>query len=135
MRHDIAGTWYNQHGSRLTLRASEGRLAGTFASSVGLKKRGGRDADVAGFQSENLVSFVAAFPDQGSLTAWAGHALGTGEEGTLELQWQMTVELPGKEDPSELWRGIWTGFDVFRRQPPADVAPRYIASHSLPEWP
>jgi hypothetical protein len=48
MRHDIAGTWYNQHGSRLTLRASDGRLSGTFASSVGLKKRDGRDADVVG---------------------------------------------------------------------------------------
>lgn len=135
MRHEIGGTWYNQHGSRLTLRASDGTLSGSFASSVGLTKGAGREAPVLGFLSDNLVSFVAAFPEQGSLTAWAGHAHGTGEESTLELQWQMTVALPGKEDPAQLWRGVWTGFDVFRRQPPTDVAPRYMAPHSLPEWP
>jgi hypothetical protein len=54
-------------------------------------------AAVVGFSSDNLVSFVAAFPDQGSLTAWVGHALGAGEESTLELQWQMTVALPGND--------------------------------------
>jgi hypothetical protein len=135
MQHDIAGTWYNQRGSRLTLQAANGSLSGSFASSVGLRKRGGREAVLVGFVSEQLVSFVAAFPEQGSLTAWVGHALGTGEESTLELHWQMTVALPGTEDPSELWRGIWTGFDVFRRHPPVDVAAPYIAPHRLPDWP
>jgi hypothetical protein len=135
MRHDIGGHWYNQRGSMLTLRASGGSLSGTFASSVGLTKPGGREAAVVGFSSDNLVSFVAAFPEHGSLTAWVGHALGAGDEGTLELQWQMTVALPGKEDRGELWRGIWTGFDVFRRQLPAKIDPPYMAPHSLPEWP
>ena len=135
MRHDISGHWYNQHGSVLTLRASEGSLSGTFASSVGLTKSGAREAAVVGFSSGNLVSFLAAFPEQGSLTAWVGHALGAGEESTLELQWQMTVALPGKEDRDQLWRGIWTGFDVFRRQLPTQVAPPYLAPHSFPDWP
>lgn len=51
---------YNQHGSMLTLRTSEGSLSGTFASWVGLTKPGRREAAVVGFSSDNLVSFVAA---------------------------------------------------------------------------
>lgn len=133
MQHDVSGTWYNQHGSRVTLRVAEGALAGFFASSVGVQKR--QEVKVVGFHAGNLVSFLADFAAQGSLTAWVGHVTGHGEESAMELQWQMTVALPGKENPSELWRGIWTGSDVFRRQPPAETAPRYMASHSFPDWP
>jgi Avidin family len=136
MHHPLSGIWYNQHGSRLELEVSEGALSGSFTSTVGFRRTKGESAKVLGFRSGNLVSFVANFEPHGSLTAWAGHVIGDGPESAMELQWQMTVALPGRESPDELWRGIWVGSDVFRRQLPMLAPdPRHIASHVFPDWP
>lgn len=140
MQHDVNGVWYNQHGSRVALQISEGAITGSFASSVGLEKPG-TEAKVVGFVSGNLICFIANFAQYGSLTAWAGHITGAGDESVLTLQWHMTVALPGKEDPNELWRGVWAGSDVFRRQPASRrETPRQVTSHSagsqsFPDWP
>lgn len=136
MQPDIQGIWFNEHGSLLDLRVSEqGDLTGTFRSATGLPK-GTEDVSVTGFTSGHLVSFVANFGLHGSLTAWTGHVVGEGSDSLMELSWHMSVALPGRERVEELWRGVWTGTDVFRRQrPKPQPSPSRLPSHPLPEWP
>jgi hypothetical protein len=134
--HAIDGLWYNQHGSRIDLLVSEnGAVQGTFRSPVGLSK-GKDEALVLGFTSGDLLSFVANFGKYASLTAWTGHLVEDAGDNVLEMQWQMTVAIPGRASRDDLWRGIWTGSDTFQRQNPAQSSlSRRMLSHPLPEWP
>lgn len=130
----IEGTWYNEHGSELTLEVlGDEELTGKFKSATGLGK-GPHESSVAGFISGTLVSFVANFGKLDCLTAWTGHIVDEDGEPVLQTQWQMAVLLPHPRRAEELWRGTWVGSDVFRRQAHSQKLGG-MPSHPLPEWP
>ena len=128
---DLAGKWYNQHGSELDLRVgSDGQLTGTLRSGVGFPDPS-EEFKVAGFVSGGLVGFTVSFPRYDSLTCWTGHC-GT-EDGreTIYALWHMSVGLPGSPHADRLWEGIWSGADTFLRERVATGVgrARRMASH------
>jgi hypothetical protein len=130
---DIAGKWYNQHGSELDLRVdADGRLEGTLRSGVGFPDPNEEFA-VVGFVSGGLVGFTVSFARYDSLTCWTGH-YGT-EDGreTLYTLWHMSVGLPGTPHADRLWEGIWSGSDTFLRERGAlgGERARRMASHPM----
>lgn len=136
MKRNLAGTWHNQHGSELDLEISpDGKISGKFRSGTGLAK-GARECDVIGFVGGDLITFCANFAEYDSLTAWAGHVVVESGETRLETQWQMSVALPARGAAEQLWKGTWTGCDVFRRgAAKTERTPDRIPSHPLPDWP
>lgn len=136
MKREPAGVWYNQHGSKLELKAGPGSVIhGTFWSATGLaaQERSGRP--VSGYCAGDLIAFVCDFGKYGSLTTWTGHLVTERDAPVIEAQWQMAVALPARDRPEELWRGIWTGADVFRRDSTEASTTARLPSHPLPEWP
>lgn len=131
MQNELEGTWYNQHGSRLSLRVDGHTLTGTFRSATGLGGAGD-DVPISGFAARDLVCFVANLSERDCLTSWTGHFSKSRGEPALELQWLMAVGLPGRDASEELWRGTWVGSDTFRRQAPASAHGR---PHPFPDWP
>lgn len=121
--HSVAGIWYNQHSSVLTLAAdSAGNLTGHLRSHSGLAKTF-EPCAVTGFVRGELVAFVVDFGRFDSLTTWAGHLVSYNDEDSIRACWHMTVTLPMKDTGEETWRGIWTGEDEFRRTPPSARVP------------
>jgi hypothetical protein len=137
MKREFDGLWYNQHGSKLELKVKPGgAIDGTFWSGAGLAAQERTGRPVSGYCAGDLVAFVCDFGKYGSLTTWTGHLVSERDAPVLEAQWQMAVALPARDRPEELWRGIWTGADVFRRAPTeAPAGAGRLPSHPLPEWP
>lgn len=137
MKPHIEGVWYNQHGSKLELVTDEaGAIRGTFSSASGLAAKEYAGQPVSGFWSNALVAFACNFGKFGSLTAWTGHLVDEHGAPCIETQWQMAVTLPAPRHVDDLWRGTWTGSDVFRREPPESARiSTTFPSHPLPDWP
>jgi hypothetical protein len=129
--NDISGTWHNEHGSEITLEAlPDGLLAGRFVTAIGFGKN--ESFPVTGFIAMNMVVFSASFGKYGSLTSWVGHIVADGEP-RLETLWQMTVEIPRSKRADNMWKGIWSGSNEFRRGP-APRERRGSASPIPPLW-
>ena len=136
MSIDLNGKWHNQHGSEMVLETGpDGRIEGTFKSGTGLAK----PSDVCritGFAAGDLVTFSVDFGKFGSLTAWTGHVTEERGEAHIHAVWHMTIATPTPAS-TEVWKGVWTGSDVFSRGP----APRRettlvrLPSHPVPLWP
>lgn len=130
MTRALKGSWYNQHGSELRLEvADNGKLSGTFHSGVGILPASDV-REITGFVAGDLVTFSVSFGDQRSLTAWTGHHVAEGEE-ALHMMWHMSVSVPGRNAEQDLWKGVWTGNDVFRRVRPQQKLPGQLPSHAL----
>lgn len=115
MSVSIAGKWFNQHGSELSVEVDDtGHVRGTFRSGTGFPGHE-EEFPVTGLVAGDLVGFTVSFSAYDSLTSWTGH-LGT-EDGreTLYALWHMSVRLPASERRDHLWQGIWSGADTFRR--------------------
>jgi hypothetical protein len=131
MNREIAGRWFNQHGSEIALGISpEGKVTGTFSGRPGVGEEPER-FELLGFATEELVAFSVNFGRHGSITSWVGHLVARPEEEELQLLWHMTVRVPGAGRGAERWRGIWSGADVFRRRPvaPGEREPGRLPSH------
>ena len=130
------GTWYNEHGSKMTLEiASDGQVIGTFESAVGLAAPGER-FPVTGFATGDLVAFTVNFGRYLSLTTWVGYrAVEDDGEEVLRTTWQMAVSPPAAKI-DERWKGTWTGPNLFRRQPHTEkLLPRTREAASRPMAP
>jgi hypothetical protein len=136
MKRNLAGIWHNQHGSELELELSpEGRISGSFRSATGLA-RGAGGCEISGFVAGDLIAFCANFGEFDSLTAWAGHITVDAGESRIHTQWQMTVALPPRGAAEQLWKGVWTGSDSFRRgAAKVEKTPSALPSHPTPDWP
>lgn len=132
MSTDLSGTWHNEDGSRMEVEARpDGRLTGRFVTGVGVGA--GEAYALTGFVSDELVAFTVDFGRAGSLTSWAGHLVD--EDGpALRTLWQMAVKVPHPEDPQELWRAVWSGANVFRREPLAPARGRRRQGPPAPLW-
>ena len=132
----VSGTWYNQHGSVLTLEVDpRGRLSGEFRSHSGLAKPSD-PCIVKGFVASQLISFIADFSQFDSLTSWTGHRVTEEEQEVIRACWHMAVMLPMKDRAEETWRGVWTGEDEFRRAPFKQRSGEgRLPSHPFLYWP
>jgi hypothetical protein len=130
MDHRFDGKWYNQHGSELDITVDrDHRIRGHFRSGVGFPEPG-EQFEIVGYVAGDLVGFVVSFAKYDCLTSWAGH-LGDDEGApVLDAMWNMTVGLPPGSE-SELWRGVWTGADHFRRSHVAPEKSRRRPSHPV----
>jgi hypothetical protein len=130
MAIELSGTWYNQHGSELRIQVDgEGRITGNFRSGVGFPEEE-EEFPVAGFAENDLFGFTVSFRKYDSITSWTGHS-GT-EEGKeiLSSLWHMSVGLlPGAAAEGQLWKGVWAGADVFRRERSERRGSRAVPSH------
>lgn len=127
----LSGTWHNQHGSRMELRvADDGKLTGAFVSGVGLAREG-EQFDLVGFARGELIAFVVDFSRYDSVTTWSGHYLEQDGRPVIQAMWQMTVAAPRKALPGAVWKGIWTGADVFQREPAERGLPGRVPSHPV----
>lgn len=116
---EARGTWYNQHGSELELEVDgEGRVTGRFRTGVGTPAPV-EEFEVRGFCWQELVAFVVDFGRYHCLTAWVGHVVSVQGRQGLDSMWQMTVRVPGKDEARRVWRGVWSGADLFMREPHA----------------
>jgi len=101
---ELSGTWVNELGSTMTLDAGhDGTLTGSYTSAVGDTNT----YPLVGNADANAASFVVAFTESGSITAWAGHY--NPASGQLELLWHL-VEQP--VDGAD-WAATLAGFDAF----------------------
>lgn len=119
----LAGTWYNELGSKLDLEVDEhGQLTGTYETGV---SRGCAEGqyEVAGRTDGKTLGFAVnwknAKTDCESTTGWAGHYRpgGEGAEETLAMFWLLAENAGAAEE----WESMMVGKDVFVRQ---TVAPR-----------
>jgi len=133
----LSGIWFNQHGSELRLDVDAlGRISGSFRSHRGLAKPT-EPCRVTGFTAGALITFAVDFGRYDSLTAWTGHHLVEAGEERISACWHMAVGISGRNAALEIWRGVWTGEDEFRRRPfgaPIENA-RRLGSHPVPQWP
>lgn len=125
------GKWENQHGSKIDLRvAPDGTVSGRFESGVGLAERGETFA-LSGFATDDLISFVVDFSRLGSLTSWSGHFA----DGSIQALWHMTLGAAIAPGTQSAWKGTWSGFDTFRREPMRTGRPvGGVPSHPV-AWP
>jgi len=127
----LNGIWHNEHGSELRLDIdAAGRVAGRFRTGVGFGKD--ESFDIVGRAESDLVSFTVSFGKAGAITAWVGHFMAA--EARIEALWQMAVALPHRGRPEELWKGIWSGADVFLRGPAETARPRPKRPPPMPLW-
>jgi hypothetical protein len=113
----LSGTWYNQHGSELRIQVDpEGKINGSFRSGVGFPEAG-EEFPVTGFAQGDLFGFTVSFGKYDSVTSWTGHSGVEDGEEVLSSLWHMSVGLlPGTASEGQLWKGVWAGADVFRRE-------------------
>lgn len=131
MSIDVKGTWYNQHGSKLELRVGDGgQIDGIFEAQVGLVEPG-ESCPVRGFAVGDAVAFTVAFRRHHTVTTWTGHAAGGAGGARLETLWHMAAEFPPPRKPEELWKGTWSGADLFTREPPRVLATSRQPPHPL----
>jgi hypothetical protein len=129
MAIQLSGTWY-QHGSELRVQADyEGKITGSFRSGVGFPEAD-EQFPITGFTEGELFGFTVSFGKYDSVTSWTGHSgLEDGEE-VLSSLWHMSVGLlPGASGEGQLWKGVFAGADIFRREPSARRGSRAAPSH------
>jgi hypothetical protein len=117
---DLNGDWYNELGSKMTLKIKGQSVSGKYQTAVG-------DAngiyDLAGRISvpadENrTLGFVVAWQNDkratDSSTSWSGEAREVNQEQSILTTWLLTVETT----PADDWKSTLVGKDVFKRDPP-----------------
>ncbi len=128
----LAGTWYNELGSKLDLEVDDdGQLTGSYETGVSAKGCAEGQYEVAGRTDGETLGFVVnwknAKADCESTTSWAGHYR-PGDEGaeeSLAMFW-LLAESAG---PAEEWESMMVGKDVFVRQTVAPATQTVRASN------
>jgi hypothetical protein len=130
MAIQLSGIWYNQHSSERRVQVDdEGKITGGFRSGVGFPEPE-EQFPITGFTQGDLFGFTVSFGKCDSVTSRTGHSgLEDGEE-VLSSLWHMSVGLlPGASSEGQLWKGVWAGADVFRRERSERRGSRVAPSH------
>ena len=116
----LAGTWYNQLGSRMELTVYQGKVSGWYETAVGsaagryeLAGRTDTDDDSA----RNVGWVVSWENDKGSsdsVTTWSGELQTINGEAIISTTWLLTIETA----PDANWKSTLIGKDIFTRTPP-----------------
>ncbi|HWH08341.1 MAG TPA: avidin/streptavidin family protein [Candidatus Thermoplasmatota archaeon] len=132
----LDGVWYNELGSKMTLKTNGAQLMGLYETAVGAAKGEYPLAGLFTLDPEPTLGFVVAWQNSfGSLrstTAWSGQYQNQSGVESLVTTWLLTSDTT----PDQNWASTLVGQDVFTRQPPprAQVEKallRRAASHPL----
>ena len=132
MAIELSGTWYNQHSSELRIQVDpEGKINGSFRSGVGFPEAE-EEFSLTGFAQGDLFGFTVSFEKYDSVTSWTGHSGVEDGKEVLSSLWHMSVGLlPGATGEGQLWKGVWAGADVFRRERSERRGSRVAPSHPM----
>lgn len=119
----VAGTWYNELGSVMTLNINGSQLTGTYQTAVGNAKGiyslvGGLDSlPSSGGQALGfVVAWVNQYGTSNSVTTWSGqYQLIAGIE-QIGTQWLLTQETY----PGANWASTLINHDLFSRTQPTE---------------
>lgn len=120
---NFSGTWFNELGSTMTLKASGSNLSGTYVTAVGKASgtyslTGQINTQPYSGSATQALGWTVAWTNQSgsshSATAWSGqYQTIDGEE--IIAFWLLTTE---QSDPESDWQDTKVGNDVFKRTPP-----------------
>lgn len=120
---NLAGTWYNELGSKIELVVrNDGTIEGVYevvpGGVVNIYKAVGA-ADMSAFEGNRSFGFVVSwnnnYQNQHSITAWSGQYRRIDGEEVLTATWLLTRETR----PQDGWASTLVGSDVFKRTPPS----------------
>ena len=114
------GKWRNERGSEMVLRLSRGKVTGTYVTQIGDKRALSKSRPLVGQAHLDVIGFVVAWPEVGSLTSWAGRlVIKRGRSDSIHTVWHLVrpSKLDSPADRVELWASFLTNSSVFRRIP------------------
>ena len=137
---NVAGTWYNQLGSKMTVKVDGGQIDGTYETAVGSSQgkyvlTGRTDIDIVADASRNIGWVVMWEGEKGnldSLTSWSGQLQEIDGEEIITTFWLLTIGTK----PEINWHSTLIGQDIFKRkEPPSESISTSLrlrnASHPL----
>jgi hypothetical protein len=111
----LNGRWRNRLGSVMELAVGEGDVVtGTYRSGVGTAHPDG-SFPLTGYALADAVVFCVDFRPHGSVAAWTGHHVATGDGDRLVTLWHLAQPMSGAHGVSGLWQGVLAGADDFER--------------------
>jgi hypothetical protein len=124
---NLAGTWYNELGSRVELAIKpDGQIEGHYFTAVGGSAGEFRltgQADIHSRENSRAFGFVVAWTNsmvnEHSVTVWSGLYHHVGKEEVLSTTWLLTRETA----TAEQWTSTLVGTNTFRRTPPEEWTP------------
>jgi hypothetical protein len=130
----LAGTWYNELGSKMEITVNGLLLTGTYKSGVGAE---GTYSLTGAFDTNPVVNknqslgFVVAWQNEksnhNSTTSWSGRYLETPTSETLVTFWLLTAAQPAQ------WESTLIGEDIFTRTAPSEeTKQRRLARGTFP---
>ena len=120
----LAGKWYNELGSMMTLKVKNGQLSGTYHTAVGKTKKSGSYALIGRYDAKAkkkncALGFVVSWQNTvqaiGSVTAWSGQYQVRKRQETILTTWLLTDETKSANN----WKSTLVGSDTFTRNPPS----------------
>ena len=118
---DLIGSWGNELGSTMSIKAAQGEtFTGDYASTVS-GKGGPTTGTLQGTLAGGAIAFSVNWqPEYASVTSWTGLVL-EGEEGVLSIYalWQLAEEDPTKG----WWQAINAGMDSSCGKPVSKSTP------------
>jgi hypothetical protein len=111
---DLSGTWMNQYGSRLVIADANGRLCGTFETTLGDSGFFGRQYEVVGVHCGDCVSFVFAGPTANGDAACS--FTGLERNGKIQTVWHVVSDRSASGKQKRAWpHAVLTNADTFTR--------------------
>jgi Avidin family len=113
---DFSGIWYNELGSQADFVIQGSDISGTYTSAVS-GSGSPISGIVTGFINGDLIAFSVLWPTA-AITSWVGQLNDNSGNEVIQTLWQMTVNVPELEEPTQLWASINAGADNFTRIAP-----------------
>jgi hypothetical protein len=138
----LAGTWYNELKSSMTLVVAGNVLSGTYHNAAG---PAAGDYDLYGIVDPDAtvpnrtIAWVVQWTRKAdaknfnSVTAWSGQLqlLGTKKIPTITTEWLLTAAT----DPADDWASTHVGQDVFTQTPPSATSVKLKIKSKAPSHP
>lgn len=132
-RGAIAGSWFNQHSSKLTIAIdAQGMISGTFEPGAEIEGTNTHVYPVAGVAVGDAVAFCVSFNFHDCVTAWSGSLYEEAGELMLSTLWHMTAS--AHQSDAKRWKATWAGADLFRRTEHTGAVIEQSAAPSYPFW-
>ena len=111
------GKWGNRLDSEMEISVdTNGDLIGKYRTGVG-SPQPTEEFDLKGFVSGDLIVFCVNFGAHASLTSWAGqHTRDENGNEVIYTLWNLAQNIPDPDEPDQLWAGILSGANEYRRR-------------------
>lgn len=101
----------------MVLRQDGNAISGVYISRVGNDEAVGREHELAGFATGELIGFVVCWPASESLTSWVGRLVRSDASCAIHTVWHLGRQRlegdPGRE--AALWETFLTNTSVFTK--------------------